>query len=109
MTNKDSSEKFAVPKNTISTLMKNKKKLFDGLEQSSSDAKKMQGCDYEQVDKAVLNGFLFKEAKMFQLMAQYSKKRHFNLQKVLIFRPLKLQMDGWISGKKCKKTTFTVK
>ena len=33
--------------------MKNKGKLFEGLEQSSSDAKKMPGCDYEQVDKAV--------------------------------------------------------
>ena len=59
--------------------------------------------------KLFLNGFLFKEAKTFQLMAQYSKKTHFNLQKVLIFGPLKLQMDGWISGKKGKKTTFTVK
>ena len=43
MTNK---EKFGVPKNTISTWMKNKDKLFEGLEQSSSDAKKMRGCDY---------------------------------------------------------------
>ena len=57
MTNKDASEKFAVPKNTISTLMKNKKKLFDGLEQSSSDAKEMRGCDYEQVDKTIFKWF----------------------------------------------------
>ena len=53
MTNKEASEKFCVPKNTISLWMKNKDKLFEGLEQSSSDAKKMRGCDYEQVDKAV--------------------------------------------------------
>ena len=52
MTNKEASEKFVVPKNTISTSMKNKDKLFEGLEQSSSGAKKMRGCDYEQVDKA---------------------------------------------------------
>ena len=51
--------------------------------------------------KLFLNSFLFKEAKTFRLMAQYSKKRRFNLQKVLIFRPLK--MDGWINGKKGKK------
>ena len=57
--------------------------------------------------KLFLNDFLFKEAKTFRLMA--SKKRRLNLQKVLIFRPLKFQMDGWISGKKGKKTTFTVK
>ena len=59
--------------------------------------------------KMFLNDFLFKEAKTFQVMAKYSKKRYFNLQKVLIFRPLKFQMDGWISEKKGKKTTFNVK
>ena len=57
MTNKKASEKFGVPKNTISTWMKNKDKLFEGLEQSSSDAKKMRGCDYEQVDKAAFKWF----------------------------------------------------
>ena len=31
--------------------MKNKDKLFEGWEQSYSDAKKMRGCDYEQVFK----------------------------------------------------------
>ena len=32
MTNKEASEKFGLPKNTISTWMKNKDKLFEGLE-----------------------------------------------------------------------------
>ena len=41
MTNKEASEKFGVLKKTISPWMKNKDKLFEGLEQSSSDAKKM--------------------------------------------------------------------
>ena len=36
MTNKEASEKFGVPKNTISTWMKNKEKLLKGLEQNSS-------------------------------------------------------------------------
>ena len=43
MANKEASEKFGVPKITISTWMKNKNELFEGLEQSSSDAKKMRG------------------------------------------------------------------
>ena len=34
MTNKEASEKFGVPKNTISTWMKNKSKLLENLEQS---------------------------------------------------------------------------
>ena len=41
MTNKEASEKFGVPKNTINTWMKNKDKLFEGLEQSSYHAKKL--------------------------------------------------------------------
>ena len=53
MTSKEASEKVVVLKNTISWWMKNKGKLFEGLEQSSSNAKKMRGCGYEQVDKAV--------------------------------------------------------
>ena len=40
MTNKEASEKFGIPKNTISTWMKNKEKLYKGLEQNSSEAKK---------------------------------------------------------------------
>ena len=37
--------------------MKNKDKLSEGLEQSSSEAKKMRSCDYEQVGKAVFKWF----------------------------------------------------
>ena len=43
--------------------MKNKNKLFEGLKQSSSDAKKMQGCDYEQVDKAVFKWFYLQRSQ----------------------------------------------
>ena len=57
MTNKEASEKFGVRKNTISTWMENKDKLFEGLEQSSPDAKKMRGCDSEQVGKAAFKWF----------------------------------------------------
>ena len=82
MTNKEASEKFGVLcLSLFFTWMKNKDKLLESLKQSSSNANKMQGCDYKQVDKVFLNGFLFKETKTFRLMPQYSKKRHFNLQK----------------------------
>ena len=56
-----------------------------------------------------LNGFLFKEAKIFRLLAQNSKKRRFNLQKSFNFPTFKAS-DGWLDKwKKGKKTTFTVK
>ena len=69
MTNKEALEKFGVPKNTIYTWMKNKDKLFDGLKQSSSDAKKCEVVIMNKWAKLFLNVFLFKEAKTFGLMA----------------------------------------
>ena len=57
MTNKAASDKFGIPRNTFSTWMKNKKKLLQSLEQTSSNTKKLRGCNYEQWDKAILQWF----------------------------------------------------
>ena len=57
MINKAASEKFRTPRNTISTCMKNKNDLLQSLEQTSLNKKKLRGCDYEQVDKAILKWF----------------------------------------------------
>ena len=74
MTNKEASEKFGVPKNTISTWMKNKDKLFEGLEKKALPTqRKCEVVIMNKWTKLFLNGFLFKEAKTFPLMAQYSK------------------------------------
>ena len=40
MTNKEAANKFGVPKNTISTWIKNKEKFFQALEESAPSAKK---------------------------------------------------------------------
>ena len=103
MTNKEASEKFGVPKNTVSTWMKNKDN------KALPTQRKCDDVIMNKWTKLFLNGFLFKEVKTFRLMGQYSKKRLFNLQKVLIFLPLKLQMDGWISGKKGEKNNIFYK
>lgn len=39
MANKEASKNFGVPKNTLSTLMKNKVKLFFALQETSSSTK----------------------------------------------------------------------
>ena len=44
MTNKATSEKFGIPRNTISTCMKNKNKILQSFEQTSSNTKKLRGC-----------------------------------------------------------------
>ena len=109
MTNKEASEKFGVPKNTISTWMKNKDKLFEGLEQSSSDAKKMRGCDYEQVDKAVFKWFSLQRSQNVPIDGPILKEKALQFAKSFNFPTFKAS-DGWLDKwKKGKKTTFTVK
>ena len=97
MTNKETSEKFGVPKNTISTWVENKDKLFEGLEQGSSDAKKIRGCDYEQVDKAAFKCFSLQRSenvpiddpllKLKEKVLQFAKSFNFPIFKV---------SDGWL-------------
>ena len=60
---KVASEKFGIPRNTISKWMKNKNKLLQSLEQTSLNTKKLRQCDYEQVDKAILKWFSLQESK----------------------------------------------
>ena len=95
MTNKEASEKFGVPKNTISTWMKNKDKLFEGLEQSSSDAKKMRGCDYEQVDKAVFKWFSLQRSQNVLIDGPILKEKALRFAKGFNFSTFKAS-DGWL-------------
>ena len=95
MTNKEASEKFGVPKNTISTWMKNKNKLFEGLEQSSSDAKKMRGCDYEQVDKAVFKWFSLQRSQNVPIDGPILKEKALQFAKSFNFPTFKAS-DGWL-------------
>lgn len=46
-TNKARSEKFGIPRKTILTRMKDKNKLSQSFEQTSSNIMKLRGCDYE--------------------------------------------------------------
>ena len=109
MTNKEASEKFGVPKNAISTWMKNKDKLFEDLEQSSSDAKKMRGCDYEKVDKAVFKWFSLQRSQKVPIDGPILQEKVLQFAKSLNFPTFKTS-DGWLNKwKKGKKTTFTVK
>ena len=42
MTNKEAADQFGAPKNTISTWIKNKEKVFQALEENASSTKKLQ-------------------------------------------------------------------
>ena len=109
MTNKEASEKFDVPKNTISTWMKNKDKLFEGLEQSSSDAKKMRRCDYEQVDKAVFKSFSLQRSQNVPIDGPILKEKALQFAKSFNFPTFKAS-DGWLDKwKKGKKNNIFCK
>ena len=95
MTNKEASKKFGVPKNTISTWMKNKDKLFEGLEQNSSDAKKMRRCDYEQVDKAVVKRFSLQKSRNVPIDGPILKEKELQFAKSFNFPTFKAS-DGWL-------------
>ena len=95
MTNKEASEKFGVPKNTISTWMKNKDKLFGGLEQSFSDAKNMRRCDYEQVDKAVFKWFSLQRSQNVPIDGPILKEKALQFAKSFNFPTFKAS-DGWL-------------
>ena len=95
MTNKEASEKFGVPKNTISTWMKNKDKLFEGLEQSSSDAEQMRRCDYEQVDKAVFKWFSLQRSQNVPFDRPILKEKALQFAKIFNFPTFKAS-DGWL-------------
>ena len=63
MTNKEAADKFGVSKNTISTWIKNKEKIFQALEESAPSTKKLRGCQYEKVDKALFEWFVLQRSQ----------------------------------------------
>ena len=50
LSNKEVTEKYSVPRNTISSRVKNKSKYYAALEQLSNNRKKLSSSDSERVD-----------------------------------------------------------
>ena len=77
MTNKEMATKYDVLKNTLSTWGKNKHKLTISLEKEGMSSSQESTCcgSYNQIDKQFSTGMLQKEAKKFQLMGSYLKKK----------------------------------
>ena len=58
-TNRDVAAKYDVPKNTLSTWLKNKEKLFDSLKKGTNVKKqKLRSGNHELMDQAICNWFL---------------------------------------------------
>ena len=65
MSNKEVAQKYGVPKNTISTWVKNKDKLLTSLEKNGtkSKRKKLRTGNFENVDKAIFTWFVAKRSQ----------------------------------------------
>jgi len=95
MSNKEASDKFDVPKNTISTWMKNKQKLFEALEEVSSSSKKLRGCDYGEVDKAVLKWFSLQRSQNVPIDGPMLKEKALQFAEKFNLTAFKAS-DGWL-------------
>ena len=60
---KEAADKFSVPKNTISTWIKNKENIYQALEESAPSTKKLCGCQYKKVDKALFEWFVLQKSQ----------------------------------------------
>ena len=83
MTNKEAANKFGVPKNTISTWIKNKEKSFQALEERAPSTKKLRGCQYEKVGKALFQWFVLQRNQNISIDgSMIEKKRTFLCRKI---------------------------
>ena len=68
LSNKEVAVKYGIPKNTVSTWVKNKAKLFTALEQCSNKRKKLRESNYKRVDDVIFKWFLTKRSQNIPLM-----------------------------------------
>ena len=107
MTNKEAADKFGVPKNTISTWIKNKEKSFQALKESAPSTKKLRGCQYEKVKKALFEWFVLQRSQNIPIDGSMIQEKGLFLPRNWRSLTLKDRMGGLISRKKVKITSFT--
>ena len=101
MTNKEAADKFGMPKNTISNWIENKEKIFQTLEESAPSTKKLRGCQYEKVDKALFEWFVLQRSQNITIDGSMSQQKGFFFAEKLEIPDFKAS-DGWLD--KWKKT-----
>ena len=65
MTNKESANKFGVPKNIISTWIKNKKKFFKRLKKVFQALRNYVVVNTKKLTRLCLNGLFYKGARIY--------------------------------------------
>ena len=108
MTNKEAGNKLGVPKNTISTQIKNKEKIFQSLEESARSTKKLRGCQYEKVNKALFEWFVLQRSQNIPIDGSMIQEKGLFFAKKLEIVDFRAS-DGWIdSGKKARNNLIHI-
>jgi len=99
MKNKDVAAKYGVKKNTLSTWLKNKKKLTTSLEKKgmSSSQKSTRCGDYDQVDKAVFKWFVGMRSQQVPIDGTILKEKALEFAKKLKIEGFKAS-DCWLGN-----------
>ena len=95
MTNKKAANKFAVPKNTISTWIKNKEKLFQALAESAPSTKKLRGFQYEKVYKTLFEWFVLQSSQNIPMDGPMIQEKGLSFAKKLEIPNFKAS-DWWL-------------
>ena len=98
MTNKDVAAKYGVPKNILSTWVKNKHKLTTSLEKKGmSSSRKSTGCgNYDQIDKAAFHWFVGKRSQKVPIDGIILKEKALEFAKALEIKKFKAS-DCWLN------------
>ena len=95
MTNKEAADKFGVPKNTISTWIKNKEKIFQALEESAPSTKKVRGCQYEKAGKALFKWFVLQRSQNIPIDGSMVQEKGLFFAEKFEIPDIKAS-DGWL-------------
>ena len=98
MTNKHVAAKHGVPKNTLSTWVKNNYKLTTSLEKKGmSSSRKSTSCgSYDQIDKAVFHWFVGKRSQKVPTDGIILKEKALEFAKTLGIKEFKVS-DCWLN------------
>ena len=106
ISNRNVAEKYGMPKNTVSTWLKNKEKLFTALEKSSNKRKTVRESCYPDIDNVVFKWFLFQRGKSISINGTLIKEKAMKYAKELGATDFKAS-DGWLGRWKKKVRLFT--
>lgn len=107
MSNKEVAKKYGVPKNTLSTWIKNKTKLLTSLEKNGtkSKRKKLRSGNFKNVDKAIYTWFVAKRSQQVPIDGTILKEKALKFAEALGELDFKAS-DCWFHNWKKRSVKF---